>query len=214
MVKIIYKIVILFVLMTLLNACSINQSIHFNENFSGTYSFKYDFSKFTESIAKDENIINISDEDYNSYTKNIEKLLKSLDGINNFVIINDAENGVLFYSFDFDNIETLNKSLEIAYPYKSKKATSSAPKFELKRKTLFFYRNPIDIEEDIESVEEMFTNNLEISFDTEFCKVKGVDERVKIDSLNRKINERSNIKEFSSKEILWEFKFSKWHCIF
>jgi hypothetical protein len=87
----------------LLVSCTIQEDYTFNKDFSGHYSFQFDYSALL-SYSDDDSSANELSKGYSG----MEKELKKVDGINNIIIITDDEKGKVLVSYDFASLKALN----------------------------------------------------------------------------------------------------------
>lgn len=210
---------LLFILSLSLTQCVIVQEIHFNEDFSGKYKFKYDFTEYLKLIKEDEKYDSVFQDqagsEFSDYAKDMEKLLSEINGITNLRIIDESENGILSYSFDFDGIESLNECLKSSSFFDEDAVSGVYPYFEKKRNRLFYFRKPIELENEPESdnsLNEFFIYNLIISFEKSPRKIDIDDSDVIIEHNGKLIKEADKLNEFWSKDVSWEFCFNRLFC--
>ncbi len=215
-----FKILILLFVVTIgLTQCVIVQEIHFNEDFSGKYRFKYDFTEYIKLLNDEEKYDSVfpnqSVTEFSYYAKDIEKMLSEINGISNLEIINKADDGILSYSFDFDGIESLNKCLSRASFFDEDAVSGVYPYFEKKRNRLYYIRKPIELEDDPKSdnsLNEVFIYNLIIRFEKSPRKTNIPDADVVIEDNGKLIMEDDKLNEFWSKDVRWEFCFNRLFC--
>ncbi len=206
----------------LLFSCVIKQELHFNKDFSGSYKYTYDFTEYVnymgdmeEEEAEGEDSLAITNEDFEEYLSIVVSELKSIDGINDVKYLNDADNGLVYFSYDFDNVEALNSGL-VYSSYMDQEPLENPPYFIQKGKKLTFIRpaTPIEDEEDEQEVSEdddymndMFAWEFTIDFDSKVKKYDlQKDTAVTVSTDKRKFVEGGNIFDVAEKETKWVFK--------
>ncbi len=210
---------IVFVLV-FLKSCTVTQEIHFHKDFSGKYKFTYDFTEYIKVLGEDERIktdsLMIAPEDYQEYLNNLQINLSSIKGISKIKINNDADAGILSFSFDFANLESLNKSLKYTSLYNINDIDFEPPYFEIKKRSLYFIRKPVVLPDinDANTNSDLSTNILKISFDKKPVEIIIPDKDVKISRDGKEITEKGDIENISVKNAEWEFKFSIWAYLF
>ncbi len=124
-----------------LSSCTITQEFYFNKDFSGTYTSSIDMSKLIEAM-------NSSDGADRSFTDSLNLILRKTEEKIKGTGISNLKSGwkndkILFISYDFSNIDVLNKALN-----NSGISENSTPLekdfvfFTLKRKTLTYHGIP------------------------------------------------------------------------
>ncbi len=187
-----YSIIIIAFLSIVLYSCSIEEEFHFNSDFSGHYSFRFDYSELkvldTSGIAGDE------------MSKGYEEMvteLQKIDGISNIVINSDDNIGSVEVEYDFSSIDAINQA-----NYNNE--TQSYTKFfTLSGKKLSFkadfseeleeYKDPsMDDEELLKNIESFIDYTITIRFEKNI-KVLDLQNFSKIDdhTLLLKLNEAS-----------------------
>jgi len=132
----------------LIYSCSVQETFHFNTDYSGQYTFEFNYSELasfdTSSAMKSE----MGESFYE-----LESELKKIDGINNIVIVSDNEKGTVLVSYDFENLEALNKANY------NKENDSYDKLFSLEGKKLLFIT---DFSDEIQEYKESDMNEDEI----------------------------------------------------
>jgi hypothetical protein len=216
MKKLIYFIIIYTFLINL-SSCIITQEIHFNEDFSGTYSFTYDYSEYINFFNNTETAdsLMISNQDFEEMLKETEAELKKVYGLDKIEFGNDTVNGSICFSFQFADISSLNESLKLSSVYHDDVTFSGAIYFELDRKKLYFKRKPIDLSKNADiDTDDMFNNVLKISFEKKPRRIYIADKNVKIQNDGKLIIEEGKLIDISTKEADWEFCFRKYFCFY
>jgi hypothetical protein len=106
------NIIYILIILLGLGSCTIHENIHFNKNFSGKASYIVDFSAMMTMIPED-SLKNLDDAEIDAIFEEIENLYYGIDGISDFKYEFEMENGIARYSFDFDNLEALNKTYDV-----------------------------------------------------------------------------------------------------
>jgi len=174
-----FKILSLFLLL-LLNSCTIIQEYHFNRDFSGTTSLSIDMGSFMQMMggmdSTGNSIQTMKDSLNFVFTENAKKLEEI--GIKNIRLGWRDSSDVLFMTYDFDDVESLNKALNSANEQNAKLSkdirTEPHDYFTKKGKTIT-YKGPKSYKESskqIESMSEYYKYALIFTFDR---KVKKVD---------------------------------------
>lgn len=214
------KIIIVFVFFGLIfiSSCVVNQEIHFNDDFSGSYKFTYDFSEYLNVISRDATIgvEPISNDDFSDYINNLKNSLSNISGISNLNINNNASEGILSFDFDFENVESLNKSLIYASLFDDEAVEIETPKFQVVRNKLFYTREPIVFHDDESydnSLNQLILYNIIINFESPPKKFEISDDpHVKVEDSGMRVIEHGNLNTISEKSISWEFCFRRWFC--
>ena len=101
-----FKLLTLSILsLIFISSCTIRENFDFNDDFSGHYSFQFDYSALLELDSSG----SASSELDKGYLE-MEDELKKIEGITNIIIISDNESGNVLVSYDFNSIEDLNKA--------------------------------------------------------------------------------------------------------
>lgn len=208
---------ILFILTAslLLFGCVVKQDIYFNKDFSGKYKYAFDFKEYVGYMsAEDEDSLAMKNEDFEEYLSVVKTELNKIDGISNLKIVNDAENGMVYFSYDFTNITALNAAIKYSN-YMETEPLEDAPYFELKKKTLTYIRHAIPkelpaedgSEEDMSYMNEMFKWEFNIEFEADVKKYDvQKDTAVTISSNKRNFAEFGSLFDVAAKESKWVFK--------
>lgn len=200
--------------------CSIKQEVYFNKDFSGKYKYAYDFTEYVKMMEdeEDSDSLMMKNEDFEEYLNAIVMDLKNINGISNVKYLNDADNGLVYFQYDFDNVDALNKGLEFS-SYLGQEPLENPPYFELKRKKLTFNR-PVapkketdeDQEFDFSTEDSDYMNNMflwefTIEFDRNVKKYNvQKDTTVSVSANKRKFVEKGNVFDVVEKETKWVFK--------
>lgn len=86
-------------------SCSVQETFHFNKDFSGHYTFEFNYSQ----LASLDTSSDMKSEMGESFYE-LENELKKINGISNILILTDNEEGTVMVSYDFENLEALNKA--------------------------------------------------------------------------------------------------------
>lgn len=157
--------IIITSLLFLISSCTIEEEFHFNEDFSGNYSFQFDYSALLALDTSGTAGVELS----KGYDE-MEEELKKIDGITNILIKSDEVVGKVSVSYDFSSIDAINKA---NYNNESQRYT----KFFIRTgKKLSFvsdfseelneYKDPsMNDEELLENIESFVDYTMTISFD-------------------------------------------------
>ena len=157
--------IIITSLLFLISSCTIEEEFHFNEDFSGNYSFQFDYSALLALDTSGTAGVELS----KGYDE-MEEELKKIDGISNILIKSDEVVGKVSVSYDFSSIDAINKA---NYNNESQRYT----KFFIRTgKKLSFvsdfseelneYKDPsMNDEELLENIESFVDYTMTISFD-------------------------------------------------
>jgi hypothetical protein len=99
------KLFIVFLSSLVIYSCTVHEKFHFNKDYSGHYSFEFDYSE----LASFDTSSAMQSEMGESFYE-LERELKKIEGLDNILIVTDAEKGVVMVSYDFENLEALNKA--------------------------------------------------------------------------------------------------------
>lgn len=103
--KIFKSFFILFIVLVLIHSCTVHEKFHFNSDYSGHYSFEFDYSE----LASFDTSSAMQNEMGESFYE-LESELSKIEGLENILILSDAEKGLVMVSYDFKNLEALNKA--------------------------------------------------------------------------------------------------------
>jgi hypothetical protein len=199
----------------LMFSCVIKQEIYFKKDFSGSYKYTYDFTEYVSYMASDEegsDSLMMKNEDFEEYLTTVRTALKEINGISDVKIVNDADNGLVYFSYNFTDVTALNSALKYS-SYMDTEPLEDAPYFVQKKKTLTYIRHAQpqeeveEGEEDTSYMNDMFKWEYTIEFEAEVKKFDvQKDTAVTISSNNRKFVEGGNIFDVTAKESKWVFK--------
>lgn len=108
-----------FFALILLTGCVYSDKIQFNEDFSGSVEYEIDMTQFMMMMKQmSENDTSMSVNEVQSVEEMVDSLnkagafddAKNIDGIQNFQV--EGQNDVIKMSFDFDNLEALNRAYQ------------------------------------------------------------------------------------------------------
>lgn len=211
-----FKIIsLLFLASIMIVSCVVKQEIYFKKDFSGSYKYTFDFTEYSNAMSGEEgsDSTKLKNEDFQEYLESIREALIAIKGLNNIKIINDADNGKIYYSFDFDGIESLNQALVYSGAMYNENLAQNPPYFTRKKKNLTFNRpaNPMPKEsedgEDTSYMNDFFKWEFSITFESELKKYDIMnDTAVKITNANHTFTEFGNIYDISDKNVKWQFK--------
>lgn len=209
--------IVLIILLFLSAGCSLIQEIHFNKDFSGTYKFTYDFSNYLEIVKEEvtEDSLLLSEEDFQVFITNLEVSLDNINGISNLIIKNNTKSGIISVSFNFADLNSLNESLVYTSAFESENLDMPLMWFEQKRRRLFLKRNKLEIPppEDRETMNEMFTQKIILSFEKTPKKITAPKQNIKIMEEGRLIVEEGGFYSIYGKDVEYEFCFNRLFCI-
>lgn len=213
------KKIVLLAIPFFLFSCVIQQDIYFNKDFSGSYKYSFDFKEYNEYMnietdEEDDEDNNLSNEDFEEYLNFVKSGLSNVYGIENLKIVNNAEEGEVYFSYDFADINTLNQALR--YSNLDTKTNEYSSYFEKKCKTITYVRPKIHTEENKNIEDEnkidfddnsLFTWVFNLEFATDVKKHNlANDTTISIQKGGRKFTETNNIYDYTNKETKWEFK--------
>lgn len=200
-------------LLSLVFGCTIKQEVFFNKDFSGNYKYSFDFVEYISYMGEDQaDSTALKNEDFVEYLGVVKSALQDMNGISNLKIVNDAENGLVYFNYDFANVQALNAAMKYSTLMELEPKINS-PYFELKKKTLTYIRHAepaeeaAEGEEDTSYMNEMFKWEFNISFESGMKKYNvQKDTAVTISKGNRTFIESGNIFDVAKKESKWVFK--------
>ncbi|MBN2776275.1 MAG: hypothetical protein JXR36_01450 [Bacteroidales bacterium] len=196
--------------------CSIKQEIYFNKDFSGKYKYTYDFSEYVSYMGEEEDSdsLMMKNEDFEEYLNTVVTELKKIEGINNVKYLNDADHGLVYFQYDFDNVNALNKGLVFS-SYMDQEPMENPPYFEVKGKKLTFIRHATPVEEateettteDTDYMNDMFAWEFTLEFEANVKKYDvQKDTAITVSGDKRKFVETGNVFDVAEKETKWVFK--------
>ncbi len=205
----------IFVISILFISCIIKQEIYFNKDFSGTYKYSYDFTEYVSYMQgeEDNDSLSMKNEDFDEYLNTVVSELKRIEGINDVKYLNDADNGLVYFSYNFDNVSALNKGLAYS-SFMDQEPLENPPYFVQKGKKISYIRHATPLEDKIETEEEdmdymneMFAWEYTIEFERNVKKYDvQKDSAVTVSSNKNKFTEKGNIFDMIEKETIWVFK--------
>lgn len=176
-----FKALLLF-LVVLLTSCTITQEFHFNKDFSGSTKLSIDMGSLIEMMASMDSSGLQSNAIKDSLDMVFDKNLGKLDsiGVKNVKYGWEEGNKILYLSYDFKDIEMLNKSLTASESangaFGNPDSTKSHVFFTLKGKTLIYKglksTKEANNSQDMESMKDYYKYNLFFTFER---KVKSID---------------------------------------
>lgn len=166
-----------------LSSCSITQEYHFNRDFSGTTKLSIDMGTLLEMMAGLDSTGNQNKDMRDSLDFVFKESAHKLDSLGMKNINYGWEEGenVLYMSYDFDNIDQLNKALNASSTQNSafNKTISDEPHvyFTKKGKKSLIYtgpksKNDISGNKDMESMKEYYKYAVIFNFER---KIKAID---------------------------------------
>jgi hypothetical protein len=168
------------ILILALSSCTIVQEYHFNKDFSGTSKLSIDMGSFMEMMAgmdsTGNSIKNMRDSLNLVFDENAQKLKEF--GIKNIKLGWKDSSNIMFMTYDFDDLESLNQALNSANAQNvalTKSATGEPHTYFSKKGKTLIYKGPKNDKEspkEMESMSEYYQYQLIFTFDR---KVKKVD---------------------------------------
>ena len=161
----------LIVIALLVGACSIEQEIRFNSDWSGNSKMVVN-STFLKDFGLDSAAENGNPLFQDSTILQTSEVLNSIEGISN-VEIHDDENGALVASYDFSGVAALNESMNSAEstPTKSKEHDY----FIIKGKTITYKMPPLGVDstemESFKMMSSMMKFKLTLMFSNQIKKL-------------------------------------------
>lgn len=199
----------------LLFSCVVKQDIYFKKDFSGSYKYTFDFKEYVDYMnAEEDDSLATKNGDFEEYLSVVKSELNQIDGISNLKIVNNAENGMVYFMYDFANITALNAAIKYSN-YMETEPLANAPYFEQKKKTLIYIRHatPKEVpaedgsEEDLSYMNEMFKWEFNIEFEADVKKYDvQKDTSITISSNKRSFTEFGSLFDVVTKESKWVFK--------
>lgn len=221
MKKNIIRTVFVAALTLMLFGCVVKQEIYFNKDFSGNYKYTYDFTEYISYMSGGEeetdDSLMMKNEDFEEYLNFVKKELKNINGISDIKIFNDADNGNVYFSYNFANVDALNSALKYS-SYMELEPNENAPYFIAKKKTLTYIRHATPTEEiedtvtegaeeDTDYMNDFFRWEFSIEFEANVKKFDvQKDTAITVSDDNKKFLESGNIFNVSEKESKWVFK--------
>jgi hypothetical protein len=176
--KTIKSLVLLIILA--FNSCTIVQEYHFNKDFSGTSKLSIDMGSFIEMMAgmdsTGNSVKNMRDSLNLVFDENAQKLKEF--GIKNIKLGWKDSSDIMYMSYDFDNLESLNQAINSANAQNvalTKSSTNEPHTYFSKNGKTLIYKSPKTDKEspkEMESMSEYYQYQLIFTFDR---KVKKVD---------------------------------------
>jgi hypothetical protein len=208
---------ILFVIAAtlLLIGCVVNHEVFFKSDFSGSYKYSFDFTEYVSYMgAEEDDSLMMKNEDFEEYLGTVKAALNQINGISNLKIVNNADNGLVYFTYDFANVTALNEAMRYSN-YMETEPLENAPYFEQKKKTLAFIRHAApkeetaegEGEEDTSYMNDMFKWEFVIEFEADMKKYDvQKDTAITVGNNKRKFTEIGNIFVVTAKESKWVFK--------
>lgn len=178
MKKLIFFVALLFVIVS----CTVTQEYHFNNDFSGTAKSSIDmstliaFANAADSTGEEET----SFDSLEYHLQDMHADLEKIPGISNVKHSWDENTGIMFISYDFDDIETLNVSMGRNFSeltFETKQTAEDFQYFSQKGRKLYFslpeiQNDTLFEDSDMESMQELFKYQIKFSFDKEVKKIQ------------------------------------------
>jgi len=175
---------IFFFLVISFASCTITQEFQFNKDFSGNTKMSIDMGSLMEMMASVDSAGNKTQDMKDSLDFVFKESLGKLDslGIKNIKYGWEEGTYVLYMSYDFDDIETLNKSLNASNQGNAafSQTVSAEPHvyFTRKGKTLTYKgpksTNDVGANADLESMKDYYKYSLIFNFER---KIKNIDNK-------------------------------------
>lgn len=121
-------------------SCTVQENFDFNEDLSGHYSFQFNYGALLEFDS-----IGVANNEMAKGYLEMEEELKNIEGLSDIIVVSDNVEGNVFISYDFSNLEALNKA---NYNKESERYNKF---FALEGKKLIF---KVDFSEELESYKE------------------------------------------------------------
>lgn len=219
MKKTIFKPVIATAITILLFGCVIKQEIYFNKDFSGNYKYTFDFSEYISYMGGGEeetdDSLMLKNEDFEEYLSFVKNELKKINGISDIKILNDADNGNVYFSYSFANVDALNSAMKYS-TLMELEPVENAPYFIAKKKNLTYIRHAVpkveteeteETGEDTDYMNDFFRWEFVIDFEADVKKYDvQKDTMLTISNNNKTFVENGNIFNVVEKESKWVFK--------
>lgn len=215
MKRIIFYLTGIFIVLFTISSCTITQEYHFNRDLSGTATTTIDMTALMEFMASMDstgeagNSLDTLDE---SFAETAEEL-RDLGAENVEYGWQGEGKNIIFLSYDFKDIETLNKivSSQDATTGMAGSTTDEGPKaeFDNKGKRTLIYKaadlkdSELANSEDMESMSEYYTFKTIFTFDR---KIKNLEaEGYEISEDNKKISMEATLKDVLEEDFSQDF---------
>jgi hypothetical protein len=219
MKKKIFKTVFVAAITLMLFGCVIKQEIYFNKDFSGRYKYTFDFTEYISYMGGGEeetdDSLMMKNEDFEEYLSYVKKELKNISGISDIKIFNDADNGTVYFSYNFANVDALNAAMKFS-SLMALEPVENAPYFNAKKKNLTYIRHATPKEEieeteeggeDTDYMNDFFRWEFVLEFEADVKKFDvQKDTMLTISNNNKTFVENGNIFNVAEKESKWVFK--------
>ena len=169
------KLFALLSLIAIVSSCSLSQHFHFNQDFSGNYIFEFDMSELVGMMG-DSDSTETEDMWADIPLDSLQDVYNAIEGINNTKVF--VENDILKISYDFADVESLNKALESKNDGEEDEdemygmILGEGMTFESKGKNKLIFNAPSLATADVEDSVIMYMEMLE--FTTEFSFEKSI----------------------------------------
>ena len=198
-----YLLILSFVIF--FSSCEISQEYDIKKDLSGNYKLTIDFSE----LAKDDSsILDKKKTDVDKFNKVIN-ILKKVQGLTNLKYDFGNKDGLISYSYDFADLNSLNSALE-----ESSVKVLSFPEVKIKKGfmgKIIYTRNKlenIDKKDSKINFSNLITYKTILSFDNDIKKVKSSgDDNYKIEK--NKIIEKGDFSEMFSKNRKFKISIKK-----
>lgn len=163
--RILSKVLLSILFSYIFISCTVQENFQFNKDLSGHYSFQFDYSALLEFDTAG----TANDEMDKGYIE-MEDELKNIEGLSNIIVLSNNEEGKVIVSYDFDNLEALNKAnynkeskrYNKLFVYEGKKLTL---KVDFSDELESFKEEGMDDEEMLENIESMIDYTMTFNFE-------------------------------------------------
>ncbi len=214
-------LIIASMILFFVSSCTITQEYKFNDDFSGTTETNIDLSSMINLIKSSDTTGN-SDNSFDTLTNTFAGIEEELDnlGAKNINLEWNENHTIITLSYDFDNIDMLNKitnKIDIINllslneePGKEEKKSKEIQKFTIKGKKKFIYNQPI-LENDTlfsgensDAMNKYYKYKLIFSFDNEIKNINNKEAELSKDK--KSISFEGNLFDLTNEENKTNFK--------
>lgn len=191
--KTIKLILLNLIALFIVSSCTIKQTIDYNEDMSGNNEVIIDYGDFLEqmgSLMGDSSSLD-KDMDMKDGLGDLEESFKDLEGLSNLKTIQKTKEGIVGFSFDFEDTKSLDAAMSNYLGEESSKKKKAPKAYIQKKKKLILNFNSEDLGELKESLGDESMMMMMASFDYEFTvnfpfALKSVDNSLYTLSADRK----------------------------